>query len=465
MTEHWQRVHPASPFVHGWLAIVGLVYVYWTSTDELSWAERFEGPRLGWTAAIGAAALVVILIFYALSWYFTRYRLTQTHVYVNSGMLFRSQKQARIERVQAIDIAQPLIARLLGLAELRFDVADGSSSVMRLAFLKKAQAHQLRTEILDLAHAARVGTQPVPNEPPHDEQAGQPSHSPATDPAPVPLDEPHEQLIVAKVPAGRLLGSLLLRVPTILGLLFALFFGVMVLLGNAGALAGVIPALLGFGGWLYKELNNSWNFTASNTDTGLRISRGLVDTRQQSIPAGRVQAIRISSPMLWRMLGWYRIEVNALGLGDETEAETLVMPVGNFESVCQVMGILLPDLGAQPQREILHAAVTTGTGHGFTTSPERAKLYSPGAWRQQAFLETDTVLITRYGWLARVAAVIPYRRIQGVSWHQGPLERRRTLAGVRVHSAGGSILGYAHQLDQHRAEELFQAQASRAAGR
>ena len=465
MTENWQRVHPASPFVHGWLAIVGLIWVYWTSTDELSWSERFAGPRLGWTAAIGVGALLVILVFYALSWYFTRYRLTDTHVYVNSGMLFRSQKQARIERVQAIDIAQPLLARLLGLAELRFDVADGSSSVMRLAFLKKERAHQLRGEILTLAQIARTGTAQPPAEvlAQEPEQDTLPEEEPARHPEAV--AGASGQLIVSKVPAGRLLGSLMLRVPTILGVLFALFFGIMVVLGNAGALAGVIPALLGFGGWFYKELNNSWNFTASNTDTGLRISRGLTDTRQQSIPSGRVQAIKISAPMLWRALGWYRIEVNALGLGDESDSETLVMPVGNFESVCQVMGILLPDLGVPAQREVLYTAVTTGTQHGFTSSSQRAKAFSPGAWKHQGFLETDSVLITRYGWLARVASFIPYRRIQGVSWHQGPLERRRALAGVRVHSAGGSILGYAHQLDHDRAGELFRTQARRAAER
>lgn len=463
MTENWQRVHPASPFVHGWLAIVGLIWVYWNSTDELSWSERFAGSRLGWTAAIGSGALLVILIFYALSWYFTRYRLTETHVYVNSGMLFRSQKQARIERVQAIDIAQPLIARLLGLAELRFDVADGSSSVMRLAFLKKAQAHELRGEILSLAQSARSGVV-APAASDTEEFQTEP-HTPNAEPSPVDELAATEHIIVSKVPAGRLLGSLMLRGSTIIGLLVALFFGIMVLLGHASVLAGAIPALLGFGGWFYKELNNSWNFTASNTDTGLRISRGLVDTRHQSIPAGRVQAIKISAPMLWRPLGWYRIEVNALGLGDDAASETLVMPVGNFETVCQVMGILLPDLGVSSQREVLYTSISSGTEHGFTSSSERAKIFSPGAWRHQGFLETNAVIITRYGWLARVASFIPYRRIQGVSWHQGPLERRRGLAGVRVHSAGGSILGYAHQLDQNRAEELFQAQAHRAAER
>src|SRR5699024_2338930 len=81
--------------------------------------------------------------------------------YVNSGMVFRSQKQARIDRVQGIEVAQPLVARLLGLAELHFDVADGSQSMLRLSFLRKADAQRLRALILGRAQAARNGQAPL----------------------------------------------------------------------------------------------------------------------------------------------------------------------------------------------------------------------------------------------------------------------------------------------------------------
>ena len=141
--------------------------------------------------------------------------------------------------------------------------------------------------------------------------------------------------------------------------------GIVSITGNGAFVAGLLPILLGFGGWFYKNVNNSWNFSASATDTGLRISHGLADTKQQSLPAGRVQSIQVSSPAFWRLLGWYRVEVNALGVGDEEFSNLLVLPVGDFNAVTQVMGILLPDLGAENQREVLLTAITTGTTHGF----------------------------------------------------------------------------------------------------
>ncbi|MGN0127095.1 MULTISPECIES: PH domain-containing protein [Micrococcaceae] len=457
MTDQWQRVHPASPFVRGWVAIVGLAYIYWQNTNDLTLAERLSGERLRWTVVIGAGALLVVLVFYALSWYFTRYMITPSHVYVNSGMIFRSQKQARIDRVQGIEVAQPLVARLLGLAELHFDVADGSQSMLRLSFLRKADAQQLRALILDRAHAARGG-QAQPDVP----ETEQAPHDVAPAGA-----APETGVLMAKVPHGRLLASLFLRMPTIIGLLSALALGIMTLSGIGGMVAGLIPALLAFGGWFYKELNNSWNFSAAATDTGLRVSRGLADTRQQSIPAGRVQSIQVTSPALWRLLGWYRVEVNALGVGSQEEAQNLlVLPVGDFDAVARVMGILLPDLGVENQRKVLFTAINSGgEEHGFTLSPQRARPLSPGAWKNQGFLATDTTVITRYGWLARVTAFTAHNRVQGLMLRQGPLERRRQLAGLRIYSAGGTVTGYIQQVDAQIAGKFFEEQSRRIAGR
>ncbi len=457
MTDQWQRVHPASPFVRGWVAIVGLAYIYWQNTNDLTLAERLSGERLRWTVVIGAGALLVVLVFYVLSWYFTRYMITPSHVYVNSGMIFRSQKQARIDRVQGIEVAQPLVARLLGLAELHFDVADGSQSMLRLSFLRKADAQQLRALILDRAQAARNGQAPLD---------GQEADS-VPDTAASAAQAPDPDVLMARVPHGRLLASLFLRMPTIIGVLSALALGIMTLSGVGGMAAGLIPALLGFGGWFYKELNNSWNFSAAATDTGLRVSRGLADTRQQSIPAGRVQSIQVSSPALWRLLGWYRVEVNALGVGSQEEAQNLlVLPVGDFDAVARVMGILLPDLGVERQREVLFTAINSGgEEHGFTLSPHRAKPLSPGAWKNQGFLATDTTVISRYGWLGRITAFTAHNRVQGIMLRQGPLERRRQLAGLRIYSAGGTVTGYIQQVDAQIAGKFLEEQSRRIAGR
>ena len=79
------------------------------------------------------------------------------YVRVNTGFVFRQQRQARLDRVQAIDIVQPLLARIFGLAELKFEVADAGESAVRLAYLKMDQARQLRATILARAAGVTVG--------------------------------------------------------------------------------------------------------------------------------------------------------------------------------------------------------------------------------------------------------------------------------------------------------------------
>ena len=57
---------------------------------------------------------------------------------------------------QAVDVVQPILARLLGLSELKLEVAGGPGSAVSLAFLKEEEADALRAELLARAATAEV---------------------------------------------------------------------------------------------------------------------------------------------------------------------------------------------------------------------------------------------------------------------------------------------------------------------
>ena len=113
--------------------------------------------RAPWLLLGGGALLLLTVLGYVLSWYFTRYQVAEGYVRVNTGFLFKQQRQARLDRVQAIDVVQPLLARIFGLAELRFEVADAGESAVRLAYLRADEARQLRATILARASGAAAG--------------------------------------------------------------------------------------------------------------------------------------------------------------------------------------------------------------------------------------------------------------------------------------------------------------------
>ena len=93
---------------------------------------------------IGFAVLVLILVAGSIDWWFTRYSLDDLAIHRRSGFLFKKNRTIRLERVQSVDISRPLVARLLGLSELRFEVADGSSEALHIKYVSARKAEVLR---------------------------------------------------------------------------------------------------------------------------------------------------------------------------------------------------------------------------------------------------------------------------------------------------------------------------------
>ena len=100
-----------------------------------------------------------------LSWAFTRYRIDDGEVRLDSGVLFRRSRRVRIDRLQAIDIVQPLLGRALGLAELKLDMAGGAEGRVRLGYLRLEEAQQLRASLLAMAAGLDHRTPEAPQRP------------------------------------------------------------------------------------------------------------------------------------------------------------------------------------------------------------------------------------------------------------------------------------------------------------
>ncbi|WP_368885498.1 PH domain-containing protein [Rothia mucilaginosa] len=93
---------------------------------------------------IGLGVLLLILVGGSIDWWFTRYSLDDLAIHRRSGFLFKKNRTIRLESVQSVDISRPLVARLLGLSELRFEVADGSSEALHIKYVSARKAEVLR---------------------------------------------------------------------------------------------------------------------------------------------------------------------------------------------------------------------------------------------------------------------------------------------------------------------------------
>ncbi|WP_152659491.1 PH domain-containing protein [Demequina salsinemoris] len=516
--REWTRMHPVSPFLGAW-SVFGAIGAYWFFNNAPEWAG---GGGDGWRPAIITLVLIglVIAVFVVagayLSWRMTTYRITDDSVELRKGILFRQSKQARLDRLQAVDVVQPLLARVFGFAAVRIEVAGGEGSTVALEYLRLGDAEALRNEILALAAGikqARQGTA-IPGTMPgtgtmlgsgpsvgaglagagpagagfsggaeaseHGSEHGSDHGAVLRDFIPgadqgVPAIAAAAERDLLVVPPGRLIGSIVLSGPFLwlaaipLGLLVA----VLVLTSEVehmlfaiigSSFAGLIPVLFAGAGFVWSRLNTGFGFVAGISADGVRLRHGLLETRRQTVPPGRVQAVQMHQPLLWRRRGWWRLSVNVAGYQESEANVSTLLPVGTQADALAALWLVLPDLGdPDPAGTIARAMTGTGAEGGFTASPRSSRWFDPFQWKHRGVRATDTALLIRQGRWVRELVVVPHERTQSLGLSQGPLQRAAEVATVVVHSTPGPVSPVACHLSRDDAFALLEEQAARAA--
>lgn len=503
----WRRLHPLSPLIKAWKGVTVLLAIVLFQNTNLfvnslssDYAHSLGTGRIVLIAVGGLLGLVLILgLISYLSWRVTRFAVTDSGVYYRSGILLRTLKQARLERIQGVDIQHPLLGRVFGLGTIDIEVAGGAGSKVAFGFLKTQELEDLRAEILARAsgvfsdatvaqagsfapHHSKAGV-PVPGTnagygegtplPP----AGASSPSATAGMTPRRFAPSAPERVLYKVPSGRLLGSLILTNGVFVGVLVLLAVlvgvGVLTTLIGAGGLSGVVgllPILLAMGAIVWKRFAGEFNFTGAVSPDGIRTRSGLLETRSQTIPPNRIHAVRIQRPLLWRWVGWYRVTITQAGFAAQNQEETkkgfstdLLLPVGTRADAELALWLVVRDLGVPDPQAFMSAALDgTGEGVGFIPVSTRARILDPLVKKRRAVALTQTCLVIRDGWLSWDLSVIPVERVQSLKLTQGPLERRLSLADVEAQIVPGTTPCRARHLDVSAAVALSEGLRERA---
>lgn len=438
----WRRMHPVTPAVKGWKVLAAMLgFAALQVGDNVQQAGDLGGRA--WLIALGVIVGGALLGFgyAAVAWRMTRFAIDDEAVYLHSGVVFRQQRKARLDRLQAVDVVQPVLARILGLAELKLEVAGGAGSAVSLAFLKEDEAAVLRAELLARAAGVRrvEGAQ-----------------------VPAPAPEQH----VLEVPPARLVAGMArsgASVTLVLGLVAMIT--AVVISGEVGTVLVLVPASFGFVAFYWGRFTREFNFRATISPDGIGLRHGLLESRSQTVPPGRVQALRLTQGPLWRGPGWWRVEINVAGYSavEGQATENVLLPVGDRDQALVAIWLVLPDLGVADPRALLAAAMDGGgDDEGFTTMPHQARWLDPFGWRRTGYVVTDRALLIRSGWLIRRLVLVPHERTQSLSLEQGPLQRRLGVASLVVHSTPGPVSPRIPHLLAAVAGGLMTEQAARA---
>ncbi len=425
MTERRpQRLSPLTPLVRSFIVLVA------AGTTVIRDVTRGD---LGPTAALFGLLLLAGGVYGAMSWLRTTFWIEADELRVDTGVLSRQSRRIRIDRLQGVDIVQPFVARILGLAELRMDVAGGSSREGSLAYLPLGEARRLKDLLLD----RRDQLKPA---------AGEVAPS-VVSPS---VMAPPERLL-ARVDLTTLLLSILLSGETVALLLVTVaLLGAFVASGEWVGLPAMLPVLLGFGFAMFRRLSSNYGFTVSETPAGMQVRRGLFDLSAQTITLPRVQGVVVSEPLLWRALGWARLDVSIAGYGvsgdDSGPAPSTVLPVGDRRTVHELARHVLR--GLDPETMQLRPV------------PRRARWAAPVAHRFLRVGADEQLVVSREGWLTRRTHAAPQARIQSVRITQGPWQRRLGLADVHTDSPPGPTTVRARHRDVADARRLFDVEVA-----
>ncbi|EPD31619.1 PH domain-containing protein [Gleimia europaea] len=459
--SEWRSLHPVTPLAKTWAVFAAFfAFIFYQFADllkELTSLGLIEtyGPVVVFLA-IAAGILVIIIVAGIYSWIAWRkmgFAITHDAVYYREGILFRSQRHARLDRIQAVNITHPLIGRIFGLGRIDVEVAGGANSNFQLGLLKTQQLEEVRREVLsqsrtakllkagrldaditDAVTASEAGAASIPLE---GGQAGTVSA--------FSLDEPGEEFeqVIYKVPAGRLAASLALN----MGIIFSILVGLAIAVGSVvgtmmqgASFAAMIPVLLGalaLFAYPFNQFTNNFGFTALVTRDGIRIRSGLLSTRAQTIPVQRIHAVTVSQPFFWRIFGWYRVKIVQAGFAADAQDKVdhaVLLPVGTREEMLQALWMVYPDLGVpNPVETIMYGLEGEGTMLGFSQNPQRSRLFDPLVWRRRSIKLTDVAIMLRDGFITRSFSIITYDRLQSTRIAQGPWDRKRDLAGIYFH--------------------------------
>jgi putative membrane protein len=474
----WHRLHPLTPLVRAGNRLFALVVVL---AGIAVANQRQDRDQIIPDLVIIALALSGGFV----SWLVTRWQVADGVLRIDTGLIRRDSRRFPLSQIQAIDVVQSGLARVLGLAALQLRVAGGDASRGgRLACLRLADAERLRAELLaasgasattttagtagvvaatgagttgaGTAGAAAAGAGATGAGTTGAGTAGAATGALAgQEPGPVagvtggdalvrPADGTPERELF-RVRPGQLAAAIALSRPAAIAL--AVIGGVtafVAITGKSAATASFLPTAIGIVLTVWRWFNGEYGTTVAAAPDGLRLRSGLIQTTAETIRPGRVQAVRLVEPLAWRPFGWCRLEVDVAGprVRRESRAEherlRAVIPVGTRPQAMEMLGAVL---SSRPLPD--------------KPAPRRARLKAPLAYHFLAFGSDDRYVVTSRGRVTRTTTWIPLEKVQSIRWVQGPVQRCLGLSSVRLDVAGKRLTGEIEDRTDAEARDLL----------
>jgi putative membrane protein len=417
-------------------------------------------------------ALFFSLFFRWFGWMRFRYFIGEHDIRIEKGILSRSARSIPYERIQDVSIEQKPLARIMGLAEVKFETGGGEGDDAKLSYVGVPEAERLR----ELVRARKTGV----------------AVKQASD------EDVAEMPPVFAMTAGRVfilgLFSFSLFIFAILGgaaqqLDFLLPFdfwdisawvgiaeerGVNVDQINGATMAAriilaviALAALLfiGFASGVIRATLREHGFRLERTAKGFRRRRGLLTLTDVVMPIHRVQTAIVQTGPIRKLWGWHALKFVSLAQDSKQESNYVAAPFATLEEIWPIASAAMiePPDSNTPFRKgdgrwwtpylffaalILCGPVISLAVFTEATLEQTINIYwllMPLAFvlwfnrRNYRDALDDAQLYVRRGWWNQQLKIAPQIKIQSVEIVQGPIARWQGLAALHFGISGGEL--------------------------
>ena len=475
----WQRPHPLS---------VAVLIASFVANNAWTIAVAVVGGSVLDLDSILLVGGAVTVLFGVLGWYMTGFAVTDDAVEYRSGVLHRRARSIPLDRIQQVSVAEPVLARIAGLAVVQVAEASADGDV-EIRYLKLAAANELTGRLRDLVRAREATAMPD-----SDQVAGD------GDPLPQPerpavvlhrtrIGELVRFQLAMKAPVHGAISVVLAAVAIALALGTSLVGDIALFSVSASILAAM--ALLDMGGVVLTF----GNLTLRRGARALRIDTGLLSRRRIEVRPDRIQIVTVGSGPLARRFGLHEVKFSA-ATGKAGRSQRQLVHLAPAIRTDRIVGLIQGsvdvdagfDVELEPVSELTvrRQLVRAGMAYAFVVVPASVGLfvlhpvgvvfptlvwwpaviwYARARHRRLGLSVDQRRLIVRRGVVNHELTQLPLTNVQSVTTHASFFQRRLGLADLIVATAG---IGAAHHvrvpdLPHGRADELRIALAEAAA--
>jgi len=281
--------------------------------------------------------LLFLIISSILSWFRFTYRVENDELRIEQGVFVRKKRYVPINRIHKIDFTANVVHRIFGLVKIQIDTASTSGDEVSLSAVTVKKGEQLKEALKKRAEDLED----------------------AVDDEEVQVEVPTEKITWKRLfitgttsgGAGLILAFILLIFSQASDIIpeniyestFEWLISLSVFFIVGLAITGLLLLwFLGIAGTMIRY----GNFQISQLENGLFIKRGLLETKELTIPYDRIQAIGIEQSILRQPLKFVSIvAVVAGGSADKLETYPVLFPLMKEKEVNQFLQKFLPEYG------------------------------------------------------------------------------------------------------------------------